>query len=299
VISLSASALGLLVWAAPAGPAAPEEPPVPVAIVTRLRGTASLAGSPSGRTSLSLFQRLNAGGQLEVGPDSDLVVVFGNGRRYLLGHGAVALLGREELFGRRGPVTALSPLPPLPTLARIRADERAGSRAAAVRIRGERIDGLHPRSGESAPVSGAVLRFERVSGAARYRVEVRDEAGGLWQLTTAETRVAVPPGLLKPEARYSWTVRTVDRAGPMAGGEADFVTLSAALEAQRAALKEALEGMGDASSLALLAEVDRGLGLVAEASEEAKLALRGAGDDTTLRDALQAFKDETGERGHR
>jgi hypothetical protein len=288
-VTLLASVLpGLLLGLSPPAP----RPPLPaVAIVGLLRGKAFVTAPPSrSRVPLAVFQRLPAGSQVETDANGTLVLVFWSGRRYSIGDEARCTLGEDELRASRGVVTALSPLPPLPALARIRADERAGSRAAAVRIRGDRIETLHPRHGESAPIAGTVLRFERVADAGRYLLEVRDEAGGtIWQLATAENRVALPPGTLKPETRYSWTVRTLGAAGPVARGEAEFTTLGAQAERERSALKAVLESMGDAPSLALLAEVDRELGLVAEASEGAERALRNVGDDAALRDALQAL----------
>jgi hypothetical protein len=39
--------------------------------------------------------------------------------------------------------------------------------------------------------------------------------------------VSLPAALLAPGRRYRWTVKTVDRPGPVARGEAGFETLDA------------------------------------------------------------------------
>src|SRR4030095_5712676 len=93
--------LALCLWPV-AAPAAPEL----VAIVGLLRGRSSLIQPPSeAPVTVRVFQRLRAGGTLEVAPASELTLVFWNGGRYVLGAGAVATIGPEGLLSVRGPVT--------------------------------------------------------------------------------------------------------------------------------------------------------------------------------------------------
>jgi hypothetical protein len=63
--------------------------------------------------------------------------------------------------------------------------------------------------------------------------------------------------------------------GPLAIGQADFETLPAEEAKAREALRKAVEKAGDAS-LALLAEVDRNLGLWIDRRDEMRVAVREA-----------------------
>ena len=94
------------------------------------------------------------------------------------------------------------------------------------------------------------------------------------------------PDALKPGATYYWRVRTVDRAGAQAEGEAEFKTLAAADERARETLKNALETTGDANALALLAHVDFRLGLFREARDGVRAALEKSSGDSNLKGAL-------------
>ena len=60
--------------------------------------------------------------------------------------------------------------------------------------------------------------------------------------------------------------------------------------AARAVLEESLEAGGDASSLALLAEIDRSLGLLVEAREKFRAAVARAPGDVALRQALDRLE---------
>ena len=249
-------------------------PPEPVAIVYSLTGTAKLADRP-----LHRFDRLPAGTTVEVGPASRLALAFASGVRYELGEGARVRLGKTDLASRAGLVNALPRVPPFPILAAISKEDRPGARAGAVRIRGEEIDGLSPRDGAAAVSDETVLRFKPVESGGRYRVEVQDGEGRtVFQADVEALPVRVPGNVLRPGARYGWTVRTLGRPGPVAHAEADFVTLSADDAQVREALRAALEAEGTGDSLALLAEIDRSLGMLPEEdlAEARELSALGA-----------------------
>jgi hypothetical protein len=183
-------------------------------------------------------------------------------------------------------VRSLPAVPPLPRLSAIAEEENPGVSSGAVHIRGERITGLYPRHGSATLAGEATLRFEPVEGGGKYRVEVQDRRGTI-VFSTETTDPEVNTGTtLKPGTRYEWTVRTIDRLGPVAAGQADFVTLSAEEAEAREALRTAVASTGEGESLALLAEVDRSLGLWMEAREEFRLAVRGAPRDSALAKAL-------------
>jgi hypothetical protein len=118
-------------------------------------------------------------------------------------------------------------------------------------------------------------------------VEVEDDEGVVvFQVEVGTPSVQVSPGVLKPGARYSWVVRTLRGSRPPARGAAEFVTLAAGVAERRAALRRAL-ATDDPSSLPLLAEIDRELGLLIEARDTFRAALAVVPDDESIRDALQ------------
>ncbi len=255
----------------------------PVALVYWLRGEATLTVPSEERRPLRLFDRLPAGATVEAGPGSRLALAFANGRRYELGERSRATLGPENLSLRSGPVRSLPPVPPLPRLLPIAEEERPGLHAGAVRIRAERIAGLYPHRGASALADASSLHFEPVEGAGKYGIEVHDRQGNvIFAAETTASSMNIPAGLLRPGVRYDWTVRTIERVGPVIKGEAGFVTLPRQTAEAREALRKAVEASGDGASLALLAEVDRSLGMLLEARDELRGALRNSPGDAML-----------------
>jgi len=149
------------------------------------------------------------------------------------------------------------------------------------------IAGLYPRGGAATLAGATVLRFAPVDGARKYRIEVQDRGG----MVVFATETAAPPATLPAEVLqagtpYSWRVRTVEQVGPVAEGKASFVTLPAQLAQAREELRRSIETMGDAASLALLAEVDRSLGLRLEARDGLRAAVRAAPEDARLAASL-------------
>jgi hypothetical protein len=183
-------------------------------------------------------------------------------------------------------VWALPRFLPLPRLAPIAEEEQPGLSAGAVRIRGERIEGLYPRHGAATLAEATILRFEPVAGSEKYQVEVQDRKGNIvFAIETTNSSVNTMRAL-HPGMRYAWTVRTLERVGPVATGQADFVTLSAEEAKTREALRKAVEVAGDSASLALLAEVDWSLGLWIEARDELRVVAGGAPGNADLAGAL-------------
>ena len=266
---------------------APQQSAGPVALVYSLAGEATLTLPTGGRHPLRLFDRLPEGTTVEAGPGSRLALAFANGRRYELGEKSRVTLGRSDLASRSGLVRPLPRVPPLPRILPIAEEEHPGLSAGAVRIRAERITGLYPRNGAATLAGATNLRFQPVDGAGKYRIEVQDRQGNVVFATeTTASPVKLPSGSLKPGMRYGWTVRTIERVGPVARGEADFATLPSRLAEEREALRRAVETAGDGALLALLAEVDRSLGLLAEAREELQAAVRASPDDAALAASL-------------
>lgn len=233
----------------------------PVAIVYSLTGEASLA-APAVRP-LRLFDRLPSKAAVEVGPGSRLALAFTSGLRYEMGEGSQATLGTADFASRSGPIHPLSRVPPLPRLAPIAEGDRPGPRAGAVRIRGEEIGCLSPRDGAATLAGATVLRFQAVAGAAHHEVEIEDVRGNvIFHTVTEISAVGIPAGLLSPGTRYHWTVKAMDKPGPVVRGEADFVTISRQAAEAREKLRQAVEAADDGR--ALLEAVDHGLGMSGE-----------------------------------
>jgi hypothetical protein len=280
-------ALLVAVWV----PAPGQEPKSAVAIVSAVTGTASVTVPREQRTTIRLFEWVSAGSVIKVARGSKLTLVFASGARYELGETAQATVGPSSLTASSGPVRELDRVPPFPSFSPIAESSRTGSRSGAVRIRGTTITDLYPDSGATTLADSTVLRFTPLPDASRYRVEVRADNGArVFHVETQSPIASVPPGVLKPDARYSWEVRTLDRIPQVAHGAAGFVTLTAEIARARAALRESLQSAGDAPSLALLAEIDRSLGLLVEARDEFRAALGKAPDDPALRQVLDRLE---------
>lgn len=265
----------------------------PVALVYWLKGEAALTIPSEERRPLRLFDRLPVGTTVEAGPGSRLALAFANGRRYELGERSRVTLGPADLSLRSGPVRALRSVPPLPRLLPIAEEDRPGVCAGAVRIRAERISGLYPRCGTATLAGATILRFESVEGTGKYQIEVHDRQGNvIFTVETTASNVNVPAGLLRPDVRYHWTVRTIERVGPVAKGEADFLTLHADKAEAREALRKAVEAAGDGVPLALLAEVDRSLGMLLEARDGLRAAARSSPGDTALAEELATVEGQ-------
>jgi hypothetical protein len=234
---------------------------------------------------LRLYDRLPAAVTLELPSGSRIALAFVTGKRYEISGPAHATLGPGDLTARSGSVRALAPVPPLPSLKPIPASDHPGATAGAFVIRGERITGLYPRHGAAALSEETVLHFKPVQEAGEYRIEVQDGQGRtVFQTDTASPPMKVPAGVLHSGHYYWWTVRTLDRPGPVAQGGAELITLSASVAGAREKAREILAAEGD-DSLPLLAEIDCGLGLLLEARQELKEAESHNGDPT-IRKAL-------------
>lgn len=247
------------------------------AIVFEISGRAT-AGTP--RRILERLSRLRAGDTVRTEDGASLKLAFGNGLRYRLGPGSSALLGSQGLSRSEGEVEALPRVPTLPRIPAVRDDR--GSHSAATRVRGEVLAGIYPR-GTAALADRARLLFDAVPNAPGYVVEIADAAGErVFRTEVRNGPVEVPAGTLVAGARYSFKVETARRPGPEAVGRGSFVTLSEEVAHEHRTLEEALQKEGDAGAWALLASVNRDLGLLLEAQEAARAALALAPGDAGL-----------------
>jgi hypothetical protein len=259
-------------------------------LISDLLGEASILspGEQSAKKA-SRFDAIVPGATLEVGENARVVIVLAGGRRFELGAKARATITAAELASTSGPISELSRLPSLPKLAALD-DSRPQGPPGGVRVRSDVVSGLSP-SHAVLSMEPTTLRFDPVKGASRYSVEVEDEAGR--RVVGGETSApefVVAPGVLQPGATYYWRVQTVDKVGAAARGSSRFTTLSTEQMQSRDALRRTLSSQGGADSLAFLAEVDRRLGLVQEALNGFRAALREKPDDPAIQRAIRALE---------
>lgn len=265
--------VALLLGIVPA-PSAAAGPGTPVALVCELNGVAKRFSGGKWQP-VRLFDLLPAGTVVRAEPTSALVFAFRSGQRFRLGPRARVTLARDGFANRAGPVEPLPPLPPLVLQPILQPGARSGAPrsfgAAAIRNRG--LGGLYPGRGAVAVSDATVLRFEPLASASKYRVEITDGEGRLvFQQETAAAGIEVPAGVLRPGARYRWSVRSLDAVGPKAEGAESFQTLPRPMSRARGELRTLLVARPEA--LAFLGEVDRRLGLWLEARESFREALR-------------------------
>ena len=239
------------------------------------------------------FDAISSGMSLEIGPTARGVVVLVNGDRLELGPKARATFTVTGLSSSSGPIKALPRLPVLPKLAAL-GESRPKGPPGGVRLRGERISGPRPFGSVILNARAPTLAFTPVTGASRYLVEVDNAegqriAGG----ETTRPEFVVPEGVLGPGATNSWTVQTLDKVGGTARGAGQFTTLSSEDARARAALHATLSS-NDSESVALLAEIDRRLGLYPEALAGFRAALAGAPKNPAILEAIRSIEELQG-----
>jgi hypothetical protein len=284
--------LGLAAFSA-AGALSAEQPSSAnaIAVVGSLTGVASFSQGTS-RKPLALFDWIAEGSEITLPAGSNLTLVLADGRRFALeGESRVRMASAgPELV--RGKLQTLEPVPPLPRLSGIAPAARPGTRSGALRVRGEGLHGLYPHAGVAALPDSTVLRFPVADPVG---VEIQDESGKrVFQVETRVDCVPVPQGVLDPGKWYHWGVQEPKERGSSPLAEAEFFTLARVDLERRAALKARLESQGDAGALALVAAVDRRLGLLAESRAELVAALAKAPRDVELSRVLEDMDRELG-----
>jgi hypothetical protein len=259
-----------------------------VAVVASLSGSATKQ-TPGSRekAAVSTLDWLAPGTTLEVGARSQAVLILSNGHRYELGQGAKVTVTADADPKITGSGRELPALPPIPEPGPIALESAPTAGAVPVRGGEDMKDHLYPRAGMAALTDKTILRFRAVPGATSYHVGLEDEAGkSLFNVTTESTEVPLPDGTLEPGTQYYWRVRAMKSGQAIGAGLAQFATLPAEVALHRAEFAEALGN--DPATLAVAAEVDQRLGLIAEACAEFSAALRHSPNDTALTRALAA-----------
>lgn len=259
-----------------------------VAVLKSLSGSATVQ-SPGGheKVPVSSLDWLSEGMTLEVGPRSQAVLILLNGHQYELREGARLTVKANSGVKMTGAVRELPALPPIPKLAPILVD--SGTTSAAVRIRGAAdMSDLYPRAGTTALADNVTLRFKAVPEAISYRVVLESyEGDNVLNVLTESTEVPVLSASMKAGAHYYWRVRAMRSGVTVGAGAAEFSTLPAESALQRTEFASALRAnSNDPASLALLADVDLRLGLIAEACDEFSAAVKQRPEDVNLQRAL-------------
>jgi hypothetical protein len=238
-----------------------------VALVSEVSGEATRA-TPRGEEGLGLFDRLAEGETIAAAEAAAVTVVFAGGRRDRLEGRGRARVARDGLVAVEGSVAPLPAVPAFVTLAPLVLSRPHASRAAAARIRAgpdpaPALAGLGPRGGAVVLPERAALRLDPWPAAAEYRFEVEAEDGRpLFTASASLPGVRLPGALLAPGSVYFWRVTARGDGGRAASARALFRTASAAEAAAREGL--ARDARTEGSLAALLAEVDRCLGLGTE-----------------------------------
>jgi hypothetical protein len=260
------------------------------ALISDLSGSASVRSTNRKAMPAARFDAIAVDEVIEVGPASRVTLVLAGGKRFELGSGARAAVAVDRLTSSSGPILELAPLPPLPRIAALD-ESRPKGPAGGIRLRGPQIMGLSPNDASTLAIR-TKLRFTPVAGASKYGIEIEDDSGRrVFGVETTAPEVIVPTGVLEPGVAYQWTVRTLDLFGATARGESPFRTLSREDERDRDALRLSLHADGGAGALALLAAVDQGLGLYAEALEGFREALKKAPEDQAIIQALKRLEE--------
>jgi hypothetical protein len=259
------------------------------AIVSELRGSATVEEASKPRRAVRVYDWITEGSMILVARHSTVIIVFASGARYELLEGAqVRIVGTS--VPASATVRSLPPLPPLPVVPPIAIPSRTAGRlpreAAAVRIRGLTIRNLYPSDEGATIAESTTLKFDRLSGASAYLVTVLDERyRPIFELETGQTVVIVPVGALEAGRRYQWSVTVADDVAIPAQAEAVFKTLPASDVKSREAFIAGLR-RENPRDLGLLAALDKELGLMIEARNELMTASALAPKDGQLRRML-------------
>lgn len=254
------------------------------ALVVTASGPMSVGEGPTRRTVRAL-DWLESGSVLDAGSQTAVVALAG-GRRFELLAGARVRIAPDRLEVVTGQTRELESVSPIPRVARLASNEKAGTRSGAMRIRGRRISRLYPSGDVVTLAEATMLRFALAPGIVEYHVEIEDDEGAtVFHVSTRGGEVLVARDVLQAGRRYRWSVRGGSGAG-LARGEAEFSTLDAQAASARQKLAASIGKSQEVGALALLAEVDRQLGLLLEARDGFARALERAPEASELRTAL-------------
>lgn len=230
------------------------------AMIARAKGDITVE-SPSGAREAVRFERLAEGDVIRTGRGAEAMLVFRTGARVRLGEASRARVDGDRAIRIDGTLEILSSVPPVPLVAPVAG---AGTTITAVRIRAGGLTLVSPVEDATTLAGSTVLEVAPAATDA-YEVEIEGpDAAVVHRVRTREPRVVVPDGPLRPGRAYRWRVTARLATGFSLSGEGRFHTLATDAADAREKLRQSLPA-DDADALALLAEVDRTLGLLEEA----------------------------------
>jgi len=231
-----------------------------VAMIARASGDITVESRAGVRVAVR-FERMADGDVIRTERGAEAMLVFRTGARVRLGEASRARIDGEQAIRLDGTLETLPPVPPVPLVAPV---SGAGTTITAVRIRAGGLTLVSPVDDAATLAGSTVLEFAAAETDA-YDVEVEGpDAAVVHRVRTLETRVIVPDGPLRPGTAYRWRVTARMATGFNLSGEGRFHTLASDAADAREKLRQGLPA-GEADALALLAEVDRTLGLMEEA----------------------------------
>lgn len=245
--------------------------PAPVAVVYSLSGTGAAMLAPGAKEpkKLELFAWLLEGTALAAPVNGSVLVSFQSGARYELGPKSRATLRANDLVTTSGDVKALASVPPFPRIDPV----ASGQGAQPALLRDSFGDETFPLAARVLAET-AMLEWPAVAGATRYRVTIDAEDGrNIYQTETTTNTLRIPSSLLEAGARYTWRVGATPKTGMVTRGDAVLQVLPADVASARSTFQASLRKEGGSDALALMAEVDRSLGLTVEANQEMREAI--------------------------
>ena len=235
------------------------------AIVCQLDGRVHVARAVEGAQEVALHDWLVEGTVLETGATGRVVLVFKARERYSLEKQSRGSVSSNKILQIKGTVHNLGRVPMIPTMGDTTVLAVKGNPGALI-VRGvldtpERFRDIQPINGGTVVASRAVLSFASKEPTGLYEVKLYNSKGiEVFSAEGDSTRYNLNPGLLAPDATYTWEVRQVGTS-PGEGARAMFRTVAAGHADVRNRLQLMVEQQGDPELIILLEAMDRWLGL--------------------------------------
>jgi hypothetical protein len=266
--------------------AAAEEPAA--GVLASVTGTATVMYPRGGAMPAHPFDWLKTGASIQTEAGAKVLVVLVNGAKYEVGERSRATLEKGTMHKVSGDLRRLPGLTEIPKLAAI-SDKLSSTRGGVVRIRGTKLKQCYPAPGVAILPGESTFAFDPAANITSYVMEIENGEGNvIHRAESSGGPIHVAAGVLQPGANYYWEVGGGVPDSPKCGGE--FSVLSSEDEASRQIFRSAVQNSGEADGLAILAEIDRRLGLLREAREEFNAALSKSSTPDAIRAKLREIE---------
>ncbi len=252
-----------------------------------------MARSAAGQKApLHTFDWVRLNSTLELKRDTRAILVLLDGHRYVMEGPARAVVQNHLIQKLSGVVRELPALPALPKIVGIAGQGSDSSEAAVTGVRDVYLPRrMFPRDPFRTLPDATSFQFETAQKGLEHEITVADESGAvLWRVRRRETTLPAPPGLLKAGRRYVWRVQALGDIGNTLATQAYFKTLEQKELDERKRLTQFLAS--DPDSLAVLAAIDWKLGLLENAVDEIRAAMKRAGHPQAYRALLQEMEKD-------